>query len=92
MIVSIRHRGLRRLYELDDRSKVVPWLVERAEEVLGMLDVAKRSRDMDLPGYRLHRLKGDLRGYWSVTLSANWRIIFRLEEENAYDIDLVDYH
>ena len=92
MISGFRRRGLRRLYELGDRSKVPPWLIGRAEEVLGMLDVAKRSRDMDLPGYRLHRLKGNLRGCWSVTLSANWRIIFRLEGGDVYDIDLVDYH
>jgi len=47
---------------------------------------------MNLPGYRLHQLRGDRRGFWSVTISENWRIIFRLEDGDAYEVDLVDYH
>ena len=47
---------------------------------------------MDLPGYRSHRLKGELKAFWSVTISANWRIIFRFENEDAWDVDLLDYH
>ena len=47
---------------------------------------------MNLPGFRLHRLKGDLKGFWSVIVRANWRVIFRFEEGDAYDVDLIDYH
>ncbi len=92
MIVSFRHRGLKRLYERGDRSRVSPQLVDQAEDILGLLDLAKDPEDMDLPGYRLHRLRGNLRGFWSITVSGNWRIVFRFDGGNALDIDLIDYH
>ena len=92
MIVGFRHRGLKRLYYRGDRSRVPAHLADRIEEVLGLLDVAENARDLDLPGYRLHRLRGDRKGFWSVTLSGNWRIIFRFEIRNALDVDMVDYH
>ncbi len=92
MIVSFRHRGLKRLYERGDRSRVSPQLVDQAEDILGLLDMAKDPEDMDLPGYRLHRLRGNLRGFWSITVSGNWRIVFRFDGGNAFDIDLIDYH
>ncbi len=92
MILGFRHRGLKRLYERGDRSKVSPQLVEQVEDILGLLDMAKEPGDMDLPGYRLHRLRGNLRGFWSITVSGNWRIVFRIEGGNAFDIDLIDYH
>ncbi|MFN0172080.1 MAG: type II toxin-antitoxin system RelE/ParE family toxin [Bryobacteraceae bacterium] len=57
-----------------------------------MLDSATSPQDLDLPGYRLHPLKGKLKGFWAVTVGANWRIVFRFEEGNAIDVDLVDYH
>lgn len=69
-----------------------PALVERVEEVLGLLDVAEAPKDMNLPGYRLHPLKGDRKGFWSVTVSGNWRIVFRFHDGHACDVDLVDYH
>ncbi len=92
MIVSFRHRGLKRLYERGDRSRVSPQLVDQADDILGLLDMAKDPEDMDLPGYRLHRLRGNLRGFWSITVSGNWRIVFRFDGGNAFDIDLIDYH
>ena len=57
-----------------------------------MLDAAAAARDLDFPGYRLHPLKGDLKGFWSVTVRANWRIIFRFEGPDALDVELTDYH
>ena len=66
--------------------------LERIREVLLHLDHAKDVKDLDLPGYRLHALKGDLKGYWSVKISGNWRIIFRFEDGDAYEVGLVDYH
>ncbi len=92
MIMSFRHRGLKRLYERGDRSRVSPQLLDQAEDILGLLDMAKDPEDMDLPGYRLHRLRGNLRGFWSITVSGNWRIVFRFDGGNAFDIDLIDYH
>ncbi len=92
MIRSIRHRGLKRLYQRGDVGGLKPELVNRIEDVLAHLDVAMRPGDLDLPGYRLHRLKGELRGFWSVTMSGNWRITFRMEDGDAYDVDLLDYH
>jgi proteic killer suppression protein len=92
MIKSFRHRGLKRLYERGERSKVSPNLLERIEDILGLLDEARHPKDLDLPGYRLHRLRGDLQGFWSMTVSGNWRVIFQFENGNAFDVDLVDYH
>lgn len=67
-------------------------MVDRIENVLGVLDMARAIDDIDLPGYRLHPLKGDLAGLWSVTVRANWRIVFRFENGMAIDVELIDYH
>jgi proteic killer suppression protein len=66
--------------------------VRRIRDVLAHLDRAVKPSDLDLPGYRLHPLKGGLKGCWSVTLSGNWRIVFRFEDGAALDVDLTDYH
>ena len=92
MIRTFRHRGLKRLYERDDPSKVSADLVERVAVALADLDDASKPSDINLPGYRLHPLKGDLEGRWSISISANWRIVFRFEGGDVYDVDLVDYH
>ena len=92
IIENFKHRGLKRLYEQGDGSKVRPDQLERIRDVLLHLDHAKDVKDLDLPGYRLHTLKGDLKGYWSVKISGNWRIIFRFEDGDAYEVGLVDYH
>ena len=62
------------------------------KDVLAHLDVALKPSEMDFPGYRLHRLKGDLKDVWSVNISGNWRITFRFEDGDAFNVDLVDYH
>jgi toxin HigB-1 len=92
MIKSFRHRGLQRLYERGDRSRIHPTLVEKVETALGLLDVAETPAAVNLPGYRLHPLRGDLRGFWSIRVSGNWRLIFRFDDRNVCDVDLVDYH
>ena len=92
MIRTIRHRGLKRLYENQDTSRLRQDQVARIELVLADLDAATQPRDLDLPGYRLHQLKGQLRDFWSVTISGNWRIIFRFQDGEVFDVDLVDYH
>ena len=92
MIRRFRHRGLKRLYEEDDRRGLNPQHVERIRRVLSYLDRASQPRDMDLPGWRLHPLKGELAGFWGVTVRANWRIAFRFENGDATDVDYLDYH
>lgn len=92
MIGNIKHKGLKRLYERGDRSKVAADHAEKLENILFMLDTALVVEALDLPGFRLHPLTGDLKGFWSVTVWANWRVIFRFEQGRALDVDLVDYH
>jgi proteic killer suppression protein len=92
MIVGIRHRGLRRLFDRDDRSKLPPDLADRISRILTRLNAAGSIEDMDVPGFGLHRLSGDFKGFWSVTVSRNWRIIFRFEDRDAFDVDFLDYH
>ncbi len=92
MIGSFKHRGLKRLYQRGDASQIRPDLLETVEDILARLDQAATPQALNLPGYRLHSLKGDLRGFWSVTVRANWRIIFRFEGNDAFDVELIDYH
>jgi proteic killer suppression protein len=67
-------------------------MVERIAVILAALDAAATITAMNRQSFRLHRLKGDLRGFWAVTVRANWRIVFRFEVGKAFDVDLVDYH
>jgi proteic killer suppression protein len=92
VIRSIRHKGLKRLYEDDDTRGVIGEHAAKLRDILVRLDAAGTAADMDLPGFRLHALKGELRGYWAVTVRANWRVIFRLAEGEAFDVDYIDYH
>jgi len=92
VIRSIRHKGLKRLHEDDDPRGVMREHTAKLRDILARLDAASTIADMDLPGFRLHPLKGDFKGLWAVTVRANWRVIFRLEEGEALDVDYIDYH
>ena len=92
MIRSIHHKGLKRLYEDGDPRGVIGQHAEKLRDILARLDAAATVADMDLPGFRLHPLKGELKGFWAVTVRANWRVIFRMVEGDALDLDYVDYH
>jgi toxin HigB-1 len=92
VIVGFAHRGLKRLYELDDSSGIRPDLLDKVRTILLQLDEAHIIEDMRAPGFRLHALKGDRKGYWAVTVKANWRIIFRFGAGEASDVELLDYH
>src|SRR5258708_33811982 len=83
VIVSFKHQGLKRLYERGDRSKIGSDLVNKIENILATLDAADSPQALDLPGYRLHPLKGGRKGFWAVTVGATWRFIFRFETEEA---------
>ena len=92
MIQGFRHKGLKRLFEDGQTKRVRPDHLEKIENILAVLNRAGEPEDMNLPGFHLPPLKGDLKGFWSVTVRANWRIIFGFQEGDAYDVDLVDYH
>ncbi|HXZ17727.1 MAG TPA: type II toxin-antitoxin system RelE/ParE family toxin [Roseiarcus sp.] len=92
MIESFKHKGLKRLFEQDDRSRLAADMVDRIRLILAALDAATTVDDLDQPSFRLHPLKGSLKGHWAATVRANWRIVFRFEGETASDVDLVDYH
>ena len=92
MVRTFKHRGLKRLYERGDRSQVRSDRLERIEDILARLDVAAVPSDLDLPGYGLHLLKGKLKGFWAVKVSGNWRIVFRFQDGDALDVNLIDYH
>jgi len=92
VIRSIRHKGLKRLYEDDDPRGVMSEHAQKLRDTLARVDAAVTAADMDLPGLRLHSLKGELKGFWAVTVRANWRVIFRFVDGDALDVDYVDYH
>lgn len=92
MIKSFQHKGLRRFFEDDDGGKLSPDMLTRISIILSALHAATDIEGMNVPTFRLHPLKGDLKGFYSVTVRANWRIVFRFEDEHAFDVDFVDYH
>ena len=92
MIGSIRHKGLRQLYEDDLAKGVNPDQVGKLKQILFMLQAAQQIEALNVPTFRLHPLTGDRKGFWSITVRANWRVIFRFEDRQRVDIDLVDYH
>jgi toxin HigB-1 len=92
MIRSIRHKGLKRLYEDDDPRGLIGEHIEKLRDILARLDSARVAADLDLPDLKLHPLKGELKGFWAVTVRANWRVVFRIEDHEAIEVDYVDYH
>lgn len=94
-LVQFRHKGLRRLYEDDDPKGLSAIRVDKLRKLLFALETAQDIEEVGrFPGWRLHSLKGDLKGYWSLTVTGNWRIIFRYDAavNTASDVDLIDYH
>lgn len=92
MIQSFAHKGLRQLYENDDGRKLPSDMLKRVSLLLHALDQTKVVDELDLPTFKLHALRGDLRGFWAVTVRANWRLVFRFKEGNVLDLDFIDYH
>jgi proteic killer suppression protein len=92
MIESFQHKGLKQFYERGERRGLNPNMIPKIEEILSILSAAESVEEANIPGYRLHPLTGELKGFWSVRVTGNWRIVFRFEDGNALDIDLVDYH
>lgn len=92
MIVSFRHRGLKRLYLTGSTSGINPNHAERIQLILFDLEAAGSIEHLRQPAYRLHPLKGQLVGFFSIHVSANWRIIFRMHKGKVSEVDLIDYH
>jgi len=92
MIRTIPHKGLKRLHEEDDPRGVIAEHADKRRDILARLDAVRVAADMDVPGFRLHPPKGPAKGFWAVSVRANWRVIFRFAEHDAFDVDYLDYH
>jgi toxin HigB-1 len=92
MILRFRHKGLERLFASGDTRGVNPQHAKRLRRLLASLATATSPLNMNIAGYQLHPLAGERRGEWAVSVSGNWRLVFRFDGENATDVDLVDYH
>jgi len=92
VIRSFCHKGLRRFFEAGDSSGINAQFAAKLGRQLTVLNGSACAEDMDLPGYKLHPLKGERRGQWAVSVSGNWRLVFGFDGADAVDVDLVDYH
>ncbi|MEK7274368.1 MAG: type II toxin-antitoxin system RelE/ParE family toxin [Candidatus Desantisbacteria bacterium] len=92
MIKSFKHKGLEKFFHNDDRSGINVQHASKLGRILDRLDASVNLHDMNLPGYRLHELKGEKKGIWSVWVSDNWRVTFRFDGENVVVVDYQDYH
>jgi proteic killer suppression protein len=93
MIVSFQHKGLRLFYETGNAKGLPSVQVAKIRRILTAIDEANDLQEVGLfPGWRLHPLHGDLEGFWSITVTGNWRIVFSFEDGNALELDYLDYH
>lgn len=92
MIRSFKHRGLRSLYHGRTARRVATEHINKLRDILAALDRSRTPQGMDLPGFQLHALKGDLKGHYAVSVSGNWRVTFRFVDGQAVDVDYLDYH
>ena len=92
MIKNFGHKDLKRLYETGSQKGVRPEHASRLRLILARLDASQSPQDMGLPGLNLHPLKGEFKGFWAVSVSGNWRVIFRFEDNSAVDVNYLDYH
>lgn len=92
MILSFRHKGLKLYYEKGDSSRLPAKSVAKIRLILTRLDAVKDASEMEVPGYNLQKLTGNLADFWSVKVNGNYRIIFRIEDNNVLDVDYLDYH
>ena len=92
MIRNFRHNGLRRFWERGERRRIPSEYADKIRRIMTSLDRTTSMARINRREFRLHRLTGDLAGYWAVTVSANWRIVFRFEDGDVYDVNLIDYH
>jgi len=92
MLKTFRHKGLEIFFETGNRKGIQPHHAPKLARQLARLDIAKNEQDMNVPGWRLHALNGDLEGHYSVSVNGNWRLTFKFEGEDAVLVDYQDYH
>lgn len=92
MIKTFLHKGLRRFFESGSVAGIQPHHASRLRMQLAALDTAQKIEDMNIPGYRLHPLKGREKGRWSMWINGNWRLTFEFRDGDAYVLDYEDYH
>ncbi|MGV7235357.1 MAG: type II toxin-antitoxin system RelE/ParE family toxin [Nitrosomonadaceae bacterium] len=92
MIKSFKHKGLEKFYASGSTKGIQAKHAKKLRMQLAALDTAFCIEDLDIPGYRLHQLKGGLKGLWSMTVNANWRVTFEFSDGNVYIVNYEDYH
>ena len=92
MIKTFRQKGLRHFYEAGKTAGIQASHKNRLRIQLAALDTSATIKDMDIPGFKLHRLKGGRKGSWAISVSGNWRITFEFRDGNVYDVNYEDYH
>lgn len=92
MIIGFRHKGLEAFYRSGTVKGIQAAHAAKLRRILGILDVAAQPKDLNFPAFRLHPLKGELNGFWSITVNGNWRVIFRFTGTNVELVDYLDYH
>jgi proteic killer suppression protein len=92
MIQSFRHKGLAKFFRSGSQSGIRPEHASRLRLILGQLNAATAVGEMAAPGFKFHPLKGDLAGHYAVSVSGNWRVTFRFEDGDAFDVNYLDYH
>jgi proteic killer suppression protein len=92
VIRSFKHKGIERFFRDGEKSGIDPNHAARLARILDRLDASMTAHDMNLPGFKLHELKGKEKGAWSVSVSGNWRVLFKFEGNDAVEVDYLDYH
>jgi proteic killer suppression protein len=92
MILSVRHKGLRKFYESGSTAGIQASHAKRLRLQLAALETAHVIDDLDIPGFRLHPLKGEMKGRWAISVNGNWRLTFEFRDGNVYVLDYEDYH
>ena len=92
MIKKFNHKGLKDFFEIGNKKGIQERHAKRLRLILIRLHSSQTAEDMDLPGFKLHSLKGNFQGYFAVTVSGNWRVIFKFDGDNAISVDYFDYH
>jgi len=92
MITSFRHKGLEAFYRTGTTKGIQVAHAAKLRRILGLLDVAAGPEDLNFPAYRLHPLKGEFKGFWSIRVNGNWRVIFCFAGADVELVDYLDYH
>lgn len=92
MIKSFKHKGLKNFFETGSTKGIQAIHINRLNLLLASLDAMTQVDDLNAPSFRLHKLSGDKKEFWSITVQANWRVTFKFENGNVYIVDYLDYH